>query len=87
MLYFLYPFIVGFILSYAWGRVKPLFAQGTAAARGMRFGALACLFFVLPGMFVTYSSFAVSFVMVLVWTASGIVSMLIAGAILAKTNP
>ena len=60
MLYFLYPFIVGLILAFAWSKIKIFFTDKTTLNRGMNFGLLAWLFFVLPGMFVTYTSFVVS---------------------------
>jgi hypothetical protein len=41
----------------------------------------------IPGMLMSYSSFPVSFVMILSWTLTGLVEAVLAGIILAKLNP
>jgi len=84
MLYFLYPFIVGIIMAYVWSRVKGLFTGATAMQNGRNFGLFAWLAVCLPGMFVTYTSFVVSLSIVLSWTVSGLVGLVLAGIVLAK---
>ena len=87
MLYFLYPFIIGIMLSYAWSKMKTLFISPSALMRGKYFGLFAWVFLCLPGMFVTYTSFTVSAVMVLSWTVSGLVGLVLSGELLARMNP
>ncbi len=84
-LFFLYPFIQGIALSWAWGRSKALF-KGTIKQRGMRFGLAIWIIATIPGMLVSYSSFQLSLLTVLSWTVSGLISLIAAGCILAGMN-
>lgn len=85
MLFFLYPFVFGIILAWAWNKSKNLF-KGTSWARGTNFGLAIFLISTIPGMFITYTSMPYSFMTVISWTFSGLINSLIAGWILAKMN-
>jgi hypothetical protein len=85
-LFFLHPFIVGLVLSYIWGKTRNLFTNLSKMRNGFNFGLLAWIFLTIPGMYVTYTTFAVSVAMILSWTAGGLVGMVWAGLILAKLN-
>jgi len=84
-LFFLYPFVQGIILAWAWNKSKNIF-QGTWEKRGIKFGLAIFLISVVPGMFVTYSSFPLSILTVISWTVSGFICDMAAGLILAKIN-
>jgi len=85
MIFFLYPFILSFVLAWAWDKSKKLF-KGSACRRGAMFALSIFLISSIPGMFVTYTSFNVSFGMVLSWTVSGLIYLLIAGCVFARMN-
>lgn len=73
MVYFGYPFILGFVLYYFWGKVgKP---------KAFEFAKLYFLIATVPGMFITYTSFQVSLSMVLLWAVTGFLQVYIAGLI------
>ncbi|VVC03858.1 Uncharacterised protein [Candidatus Bilamarchaeum dharawalense] len=86
MLFFAYPFVLGMILAWVWNHVKVLFKEKDFIRRGLRFGVTAWVVFTIPGMFVSYTTFPISLLMVLSWTLSGLVYTLCAGLVLAKLN-
>ena len=85
MVFFLYPFLLGIILAWAWDKSKSLF-KGTQAQKGRAFAGSIILISTIPGMFVTYTSFKISFLMVLSWLISGIIYSLIAGCLFSRMN-
>jgi hypothetical protein len=85
-LMFVYPFLLGFILAWVWNRAKPLFVSGSVWQKGARFGLFFWLVSSIPGMFISYSSFQVSFTMILVWLAGGLINGVVSGWIFAKMN-
>lgn len=84
-LMFVYPIVVGFILAWVWDKTKQLFTQDTWWRRGVAFGMLYFLFS-LPGMLISYSSFPLSFAMVISWSLSILAQAIGAGLLLAKLN-
>jgi hypothetical protein len=85
MLFLLYPFILGMILSWTWDRAKILF-HGSRNEKAMNFGLALFLIVTVPGMFITYTSLPYSFMTVFSWTVGGLVNALIAGFVLVKMN-
>lgn len=85
MLYFVYPFILGIVLAWAWSKSKWMF-KGPALHRGIYFGLAYFVVAGIPGMFITYSSFAISATLVLSWLISGFINGVVAGIVLAKLN-
>ena len=81
----LYYFIFGIILTWIWNKTKSLI-RGTTGARGLRFGLTVWLMISIPGMFMTYTSFALSFSIVLSWTVMGLVNAILVGLLFAKLN-
>jgi hypothetical protein len=86
VLYFIYPFLLGLALSWAWSKSKGIFGGKSLLERAGKFGLFYFVIAGVPGMFVTYSSFAISLPMVLSWTISGLVNAVIAGWLFAKMN-
>jgi len=84
-LFFLYPFVLGIILAWAWDKAKVLF-KGTWAERGAKFGLTIFVIDTIPGMLISYSSFPLSLVTIISWTVSGLICAVAAGIILAKIN-
>ena len=83
---FVHPFIVGIILSWVWDKTKGLFKERDIFWRCCQF-AVTYWLITLPGMFVTYSTFPVSLVMVLSWSLSGLAQVVVAGLVFVKKNP
>lgn len=84
MAFFLYPFILGLVFAWLWAKTKTSFK---GKWRGCYFGWLLFFLTTVPGMFITYTSFNLSFLIVLSWTVSGFLSAKIAGFFLAWINP
>lgn len=83
--FFLYPFILGVILAWAWDKSKSLFS-GTWQKRGIYFGLAISLISTVPGMFVSYTTFPLSLITIISWTISGFICAVVAGMIFAKVN-
>ena len=86
-LFFLYPFVLGFVLAWVWDKTKKLFEAKSEFERACKFGGAYWVIAGIPGMLITYSSFQVSLLMVLAWTISGFVEAVVAGFIFVKKNP
>ncbi len=85
-MFFAYPFVLGIILAFVWDKVKNSVAGKTITSRGLNFGLIYFMATTMPGMFITYSSFQVSLVLVMSWTLSGFIEAVVAGWVLAKLN-
>jgi hypothetical protein len=84
-LYYAYPFILGIVLAWGWNTVKSSL-PGTPWQRGFKFGFGYWILAGLPGMWMTYSSFQVSLLMVLSWSLVGLLQGLVASWVLARMN-
>lgn len=83
MIFFAYPFIFGFVAAYFWGIIADKF-KGDEVSKAMQFAKLYFLIATIPGMFITYTSFQISFLMVAVWAITGFIEAFVAGYIFAK---
>jgi hypothetical protein len=84
MLFFLYPFILGIVFAWLWAKTKSSF-KGKMG--GCYFGWLLFFLTTFPGMWITYTSFNLSFLTILSWTVAGFINAKIAGFFLAWINP
>jgi hypothetical protein len=84
MAFFLYPFILGITFAWLWNKTKQSFK---GKWRGCHFGFVLFFLTTFPGMYITYTSFNLSFLTVLSWTVSGFISAKISGFFLAYMNP
>jgi len=84
MAFFAYPFILGLVFAWLWAKTKSTF---TGKMRGCHFGWLLFFITTFPGMWITYTSFNLSFLTILGWTTSGLISAKVSGFFLAKVNP
>lgn len=84
MLFFLYPFILGLVFAWLWNKTKSSFK---GKMRGCYFGWMLFFLTTVPGMWITYTSFNLSFLTVLSWTISGFLTAKIAGFVLVWLNP
>lgn len=83
LVYFGYPFILGAVLTYLWGRVKDQFS-GAAKEQAFQFAKLYFIIATIPGMFISYTSFQISFMMIVTWTITGYLQAWVAGWVLAR---
>jgi hypothetical protein len=86
MMFFLYPFILGIALAYFWQIFGNQIKGSTAVEKGLNFTKVYFFIATVPGMFVSYTSFKVSALMVGSWTVSGLIEAFVAGWILAKSK-
>jgi hypothetical protein len=85
MLYFVHPFMMGVILAWVWSKIKTVLNAELGLLSGINFGLAFWCCTSIPGMFITYASFPVSFLMVFSWLFSNLVQMLCAGILFSKT--
>lgn len=85
-LYFAHPFILSFALAWFWRRFKSLFT-GPFWWRGIELGLVYAVVATLPSMWITFSSLAVSFNLVLTWFLYGLFQAVVVGIVYAKISP
>ncbi|MCL5798351.1 MAG: hypothetical protein M1366_06165 [Patescibacteria group bacterium] len=83
-LYFVYPFILGVVLSFVWSKTKNLFQGKSVAGKAANFGFTFWFLTSIPGMWITYSSFPVSFLMIASWSFSSLVQVLVGGLVISR---
>lgn len=77
-LFFLYPVILGVLLSWVWLKTRKSWGSG------LDFGLIMGVLYAVPAFLVNYSSFTFSLPMILSWTAMGFVNVIVAGLALEK---
>jgi len=82
--FFLSPFISGLAFAYFWSIFEKCIKGKTISERALNFAKYYFLIATIPGMFVSYTSFPVSVLMIGSWTLVGFVEAYVAGLILAK---
>lgn len=83
MVFFAHPFISGVVLAYFWKIVQKQFT-GDDRAKALSFAKLYFVIATIPGMFISYTSFQLSFLMIVTWTAVGFLQVFVAGLVFAK---
>jgi hypothetical protein len=84
MYYFLlHPFVMGIILSFIWLKVRGLIDE-EGLKKGLVYGFYVWLFFGVPGMLMSISTFQVSAFLVGTWTVSVLAQDLAAGVLFAR---
>lgn len=79
-LFFLYPVVLGVLLSWVWLKTKKSWSSG------IDFGLTMAILYAVPAFLVNYSSFTFSLPMILTWTAMGFVNVIVAGLVLEKLD-
>jgi hypothetical protein len=85
MAFFGYPFILGLVAAYLWDLVSSKFS-GDYKKKAFEFAKLYFIIATIPGMFITLTTFNVSFLMVGVWTLTGFIEIFVAGLVFAKVK-
>jgi len=85
MLFYLYPLILGIALAWFWDKAKSLY-KGSSSQRALKLAWTYFIIATIPGMYISYTSFEVSFMMVLTWLIGGFINAFVAGLILTKMN-
>ena len=84
-LFFAQPLILGWILAWVWEKTKGVLS-GSTETKVWQFAFGYWLVGSLPGMIMSWSSFQLSWLIVLTWLVSGLVNGLVAGWVFAKMN-
>ncbi|HCC60054.1 MAG: hypothetical protein A2402_01385 [Candidatus Staskawiczbacteria bacterium RIFOXYC1_FULL_37_43] len=84
LLYFAYPFLLGIILAWFWQKTKSIFGENIKG--GVNFGVVYWAITSIPGMFITYSSFQVSLLMIISWSVAGLIGAVLAGIVFVKLD-
>jgi hypothetical protein len=84
LLYFVYPFLLGIILAWLWQKTKSIFGENIKG--GINFGIVYWAITSIPGMFITYSSFRVSLLLVTSWSVAGLIGAILAGIVFVKLD-
>ncbi len=85
-LFYVYPFVLGVLLSVMWDKTKKLLTDKEYYMRGLKFGFWYWVASSIAGMFITYSSFQVSLPLVISWSVGGLFEAIAAGLIFSKVN-
>lgn len=85
MLFFAYPFILGFVAAYFWDIVEEKL-KGEGTKKAFEFTKLYFVIATIPGMFVSYTTFPVSLLMILSWTIAGLAEVFVSGYIFTKVK-
>lgn len=82
-LMFVQPFFVAVILAWIWDLTKEVIRGNSLMEKGLSFGFIYWLL-TIPGMIMSYSSFPVSFMLVISWTVTNFVQSLLSGIIFSR---
>lgn len=80
---FLHPFVMSLLLAWAYPRVLVATKRETLR-RGASYGLFVFGIMAIPGMVMTYSTFQMSLLMLLSWTATAFAQLIIGGMVIAK---
>ncbi|MCL4415236.1 MAG: hypothetical protein M1365_00825 [Actinobacteria bacterium] len=83
MAFFAYPFILGLVAAYLWSLLKE-HLKGNALIKAFQFAKIYFIIATIPGMFITFTTFKLSYAIVLVWAISGLLEAFVVGLVLAK---
>jgi hypothetical protein len=86
MAYFLHPFILGVALAYFWSLFGKEIKGKVISEKAFSFAKLYFIIATIPGMFISLTSFKVSFLMVASWTLAGFIQVFLAGYIIARSR-
>jgi len=85
MVYFGYPFILGFAAAYLWNLLEK-HLSGNVTNKALQFAKIYFIIATIPGMFISYTTFQLSFLMIVMWTVTGFIEAFVAGYIFAKVK-
>lgn len=80
---FVHPFIVGIILAWIWDITKGVVKGNVPMEKGLYFGFVYWVV-TIPGMIISYSSFPVSPILIISWSASILAQSLCSGILFSK---
>ena len=83
MVYFGYPFILGFAAAYLWNLLEKQLS-GNVTNKALQFAKIYFIIATIPGMFISYTSFQLSFLMIVMWSITGFAEAFVAGYVFAK---
>jgi len=83
-IFMLSPFLIGLFMAWVWNKTKSLFPAKRCQA-GLWLGLIYWLS-TIPGMFISYTTFQISLLMVVTWFITVLVQALAGGWLIAKMN-
>jgi len=85
MLFFLYPFLLGLIISWVWGKTS-IIMKGDNLTKAVNFTFVYVLLAQVPGMFITYTSMNVSLLMIMSWIFSNTLQVFLGTYVISMMN-
>ncbi len=79
-LIFIQPVILGITMAFVWENVTEKLTPP------LRFGLIYWAIVTLPGMLISYSTFNISLLMILSWTFTGLIQILLGSFVISKMN-
>jgi hypothetical protein len=76
--FFIYPFVLGIILSFVWKKIKILFRDTKVIKKGARFGVFFWLIATLPGLLLSISIYQISILMTIITMISTFIQLIVA---------
>jgi len=80
--YWFYPFLQGIALAWGWHKTKNLFKGIVSLNASLAYVFLATL----PGMLITYSTYNMSFLMIITWLVSGFLQVWVSLIVISLMN-
>lgn len=84
LLFFLSPLVAGLAYAYFWSLFGKNVKGKQPKDKALEFTKFYFLFATIPGMFITYTTFRVSLMLILAWAIQGVISAYVAGWLLAR---
>ena len=85
MLFFLYPFVLGLAIAYLYDFAKTSF-KGNALQKGVSLGFIAWIVSAIPSAFVVFTSMTYPMGFTVDMVIGSLISMLVAGLVIAKLS-
>ncbi|MBI4991107.1 hypothetical protein HZB96_03360 [Candidatus Gottesmanbacteria bacterium] len=83
-LFFLYPFILAIVLSVVWEKTNKLFSGKTSFDKALKFGLAYWALTSITGMLISYSTFPVSLLMIVSWSISSLITVIVGSYVIVR---
>lgn len=83
IIFFAYPFILAWASSYVWDLIEKK-VIGASIKKALYFAKFYFIIATIPGMFISYTTFHISFLMIVIWSLTGFMEAFLAGILFAN---